>query len=261
MRRLLVLLAACGSPADHKLPGASMMPQATQHAAAPPACEDDVAISGHTTPDVRYLYSYDALGRLSHVTGTYAAGSTGETLDYAYDNLGHMTHLLDVLGAITLQEVTGNYDTLGDLVDYTYAQKTQTQHYAMSSFTDAGQPTRQVMSLTGQPDIGYQLDYDRDNRLALAVQDNGPTTTYTYDDDGRTLAIDTGSGAFHGDIVYDEQNRELSETWGGTDPNAPASEIDYVYAEDRMLSATYRQGKPLAVVEVDTLRYDCDTGR
>jgi YD repeat-containing protein len=261
VKRLLVLLAACGSPADHKLPGASMMPQPAQHAATKPACEDDVTLAGHTTPDVRYAYTYDELGRLAHVTGTYAAGGTDEQLDYAYDNLGHLTHLLDVIGTQTVQEVTGEYDTLGDLVDYTYVVGMQTQHFAMSGFTDAGQPTRQVDSMTGQPDVGYQLDYDRDNRLALAVQDGGPTTTYTYDDDGRTLAIDTGSGAFHGDIVYDDRDRELSETWGGSDPNAASTQTEYVYAGDRLVSATYRQGKPLATVEVDTLRYDCDTAR
>ena len=84
------------------------------------------------------------------------------------------------------------------------------------------------------------------------------TSTYTYDDaESRTITIDTDGGKFHGVIVYDDLDNEISEDWGGSDPNAEFSERLYEYSGDRMLSATFKQGKPLAVVETDTLRYDC----
>ncbi len=92
---------------------------------------------------------------------------------------------------------------------------------------DAGQPTvRGAVGARGQPDARYQLAYDADNRLAVVVMQGGATTTYTYDDDARTTTIDTGNGAFHGVIEFDEQNRELSEVWGGTDPSAQQSAND-----------------------------------
>ena len=56
--------------------------------------------------------------------------------------------------------------------------------------------------------------------------------------------------SFHGEIAYDERDRELFETWGGRDPNAVPSETDYAYAGDRMTSVTYRQGAPLVTLQM-----------
>ncbi len=255
-RFALVALAACSSPADHKLPGASPMPQPAPHP-APPACGDDVALDGDLAPDIRYAYAYDDRGRLSYVTGTYTAGGPAETIDYAYDNLGHLTAMHDVRGDATLLAITALYDSLGDLLVYDYAAGSDTRHYVMSSFTDTGQPTVQLVSFGGQPDVRYELDYDDAGRLARTVAATGSTTTYTYDDDGRTVTIDSDAGAFHGEIIYDDRARELSETWGGRDPSAVPTETDYAYAGDRMTSVTYRQGSPLVTLQTDTLRYDC----
>ena len=255
---LAIVLAACAQPGGPPLPGASLT-RHFQRAVATRACGDDVAFDGDAAPDVRYSYSYDALGRLVGEIGSYAYSNADETIAFAYDNLDHEMHELDTypLGGGST-EVTADFDTLGDLVDYTYAvtgTTDDTQHYVMSAFTPTGQPAIEVVSETGVPDAHYVLAYDESSRIVTAVCEGTTTTTYTYDDDGRTVTIDTGAGAFTGTIIYDDDNNELFEAWGGSDPTAVATQTTYDYDGDRMLGMTYESGTPLAIVEVDTLRY------
>ena len=269
----LVLAAACTARGDRKLPGAtfSASPAATPHFArvrAPQiACGDDVALDGHAAPDIRYAYAYDDRARLVHAEGTYSAGGADDTVDYRYDHLDHLTHSLETRGwGESRYETTADYDTLGDLVDYTSDETAvayhDTWHYTFSAFTDAGQPTVEIVGELAQPTVRYQLAYDAANRIAFVAQDGGGTTTYTYDDDARTTTIDMGNGAVHGVIGFDDENRELSETWGGTDPTAIATESVYDYDGDRLVGLTYRAGttgapKEPVTAEVDVLRYDC----
>lgn len=244
---LCVALAACGTPPDRKLPGASPTPPL---AARPDsiACGQDIAPALGAPPTARYRFAYDDRARLVMATGTFAAGGPDDIVAYSYDNLGHMTHMI---GTRTGNEVIADYDTLGDLVNYVETG----HHYALSDFTDSGQPRAETID-----GLAYALDYDETGRLAR-VATAGSLTLYTYDDDARTVTVDTDSGRFRGVIVYGDANRELSETWGGSDPRATASDTEYTWSGDRMLSATYRQGTPLAVVEVDTFRYDCIAAR
>lgn len=264
---VLAVLVACGAPPPHKLPAPPLTPHlATRQ--APNACGDDVAVNASGVPAIRYSYAYDAAGRLSRATGAYGAGGTDDTIDYTYDNLDHLARVLETRGwGDARVETAAAYDTLGDLVDYTWDETAPDHHdslrYVYSSFTDAGQPTRETISQLGQPDVGYALDYDASNRIAHVVQDGGPTTTYTYDDEQtRTITVDTGNGGFHGVLVYDDQDHEQSESWDGTDPSAIAREDRYDWTGRRLLGVTYRSGSPaaphaLAIVEIDTLRYDC----
>jgi YD repeat-containing protein len=188
-------------------------------------------------------------------------------IDYTYDHLGHMMHQLETRGWGDFRgEVTANYDTLGDLVDYTYddtePQYRDTLHYQYASLSDTGMPTRETISETGQPDLHYTLVYDARDRIALTMQDGGSTTIYTYDDEARTTTIDTNQGQFHGVVVYDDQNRELSETWGGSDPAALATQTTYDFDGDRLITMTYESGDATAPhdlrpVETDTVLYDC----
>ena len=179
---------------------------------------------------------------------------------FSYDNLDHETSELDTYpdngGNVVLSV---DYDTLGDLVDYTYAVSApgnvSTQHYAMSAFSPSGQPTVEVISQTGLPDAHYVLAYDQLSRIVTAVSDEGSVTTYRYDDDGRTVSVDTDDGAFTGTIVYDADNYELMESWGGANPAAVASQTTYAYDGDRLLGMQYERGTPLVLVENDSLRY------
>jgi YD repeat-containing protein len=137
----------------------------------------------------------------------------------------------------------------------------------MSDFLGPWQPQREVITEQGQSPFGYTLAYDADGRLTTATPDTGDATTYTYDDAAGTLTIDTGNGAFTGVITYDTTDfRELSETWGGSDPSAWASATVYNWSGEQLDSITYSSGtqdapKMLTTVEVDTLRYDCAMAR
>ena len=262
----LVVVAACSAPADRKLPGASITPHLDSHHGAP-ACGDDVTFDGDTDArpslSVRLRRPRSALSRDRHVH----LGPGESIIDYACDNLDHLTHSLQsetVTGARV--EITSDYDTLGDLVDYIYddaqPQYSDTLHYQFASLTDTGMPTTETISETGQPDLHYTLVYDARDRVALTMQDGGPTTIYTYDDDARTITIDTNAGQFHGVIAYDDQNRELSELWGGSDPAALATQTTYDYDGDRLVQVAFASGDAtsphdLRPIETDTVLYDC----
>lgn len=254
---IAAVLAACSAPAPRKLPGASITPHL--ELARVSACGVDVALDGHASPDVRYVYTYDPLGRLARATGTWTSGDS-DRLDYTWDHLDHLVQLLDTAGSAPAQvEIAADYDTLGDLVDYAW----NTTTYRYSGFAEDGQPTREVIAQPGAADAVYDLGYDASGRIVQASQEGGPTTLYTYDDAAtRTVTIDTDHGASLGIIVYDDADRELSESWDGSDPSVIASETRYAWDGDRLLSTTYRSGSyasphELRTVEVDTLRYDC----
>jgi YD repeat-containing protein len=267
---LALFIFGCTSPSEHKLPSASITP----HLDARPtdaACGDDVSLYGAATPDLSYTYDYDNAGRMVHATGVYAAGGANDDVTYSYDNLDRMTGMLETRGwGDTRYQITADYDTLGQLVDYAWdaqsASYTDHVTYSYSDFNSWGEPTHETITEQGQPPIDYTLDFDGDGRIVDAIQAGGPTTTYVYDDAALTLTIDTSAGAWHGVIAYDDQNRELAETWGGSDPSAIASDETYTWDGDRLLSLTYlsaQNNDPTQeqLIETDTLRYDCAAAR
>ncbi len=258
---LVVALGACAPPAIKRVPGASTTPRLAL-ARSTRACGIDIAYDTDSIA-ARYRYTYDAIGRLAHATGTFTAGGATDEIVYTYDHLDHLTHMLEREGAITSVEQTESYDTLGDLIDYTLTEPNGTTRYTYSDLTATGQPKAEAIS----PGVGlatdYLLSYDATDRLVTATLVGGATTTYTYDDaTKRSLTVDTNNGGFHGVYLYDDQNRELSETWGGSDPQATSSATSYAYVADQLSTITYQQGAttsdPLATVETDTLRYTCD---
>ena len=258
-----VVLVACSSPANDKLPGASIAPQLRARTTAA-ACGTDISFDGSSRVDVAYRYAYDDLRRLAFARGRYANGIE-DTIEYEWDNLDHMVHSLHTRAADGVRvEIAAQYSTLGDLLEYTWTQTTprsrEESRYVYSGFTDIGQPTRQQVTEQGEQ-VTYQLDYDALGRIArVAPETGGLATIYTYDDDARTIIVDTG--AYRGVITYDEANRQLSESWDGSDPAAIAKEQVFEWSGDRLLAITYRSGgdftpHELRIVEVDTYRYHC----
>jgi YD repeat-containing protein len=246
---LLVAALGCGAPAPSRLPGAPLAPELGRQAFT--ACGVDIMFDGHTEPDLRVVYTYDALGRLARETGTYTAGGT-DVIDYGWDHLGHLNYMVEIASPSNAQhQVTAEYDTLGDLLAYSDDDR----RFVYSDLDDVGLPTREVISAPGKPDDAYELDYDAAGRIVLAIEQTGSITTYTYDDlQARTLTIDTDHGAVHGVIIYDDASRELSETWDGTSPTAVLSETRYEWSDGRLLTVTYHSG---TMSELQTLRYDC----
>ena len=267
---LAFTLVGCTSGStDHKLPGASFTPH-LDSAPATAVCGDDLTLYDHTAPDVRYTYTYGSDGFITHAEGVYTAGGADDTVDYSWGAAG-MTHLLETRGwGDARYEITAAYDAANDLVDYTWdgsaANYSEHWDYAFSSFLGAYQPAREVITGDGQAPFGYTLAYDADGRIVSATPDSGDATTWTYDDQARTITADTGNGAFHDVITYDDQDRELAEVWGGSDPSAIAGEEDYAWQGDELASATYRSAsqdapQTLVTIATDTMRYDCSMPR
>jgi YD repeat-containing protein len=266
---LLLAVGCASSPSDHKLPSATFTPHLDSTPAANP-CGDDIAFYGDPSPDLRYAFTYDGNGLVTHAEGVFTAGGPDDAIDYTWDASDNLTHMLEANGSNGSTEITAAYDATNGLTSYTWGAtwggQTDNWTYAMSGFVAPWQPTTELISEQGGGSYNYTLAWDADGRLVTATPDQGPATTYTYDDTALTITIDTGSGAFHGVISYDAQDRELSENWGGTDPQAIASAVVYNWNGDQFAGDTYSSGSPqapqtLQLVETDTMRYDCSMSR
>ena len=263
-----LFVVGCTSSAPDKLPGVARTPH-LENAPASVACGDDVAFYGNPSPDIRYGYTFDGQGRLSHASGAYAAGGADQSIDYAW-NGWNMTHMLSTHGwNDATQWINATYDG-DDLTTYTWDYSTADYHdnwtYAYTDFIGPWQPTRETITQQGGDNFGYTLAYDGDGRLVTATPDGGNAINYTYDDAARVITIDSGGGAYHGTVTYDDQFREINETWGGSDPHAWASEDLYTYSGDRLDTIVYSSGtedapQTLTLVETDTLRYNCAAAR
>ncbi len=268
---LVLFIFGCASPTEKKLPSAQVTPRNLDARPANAACGDAITFNGAATPDVRYAYDYDGDGNLVHATGVYTAGGANDDITYTYDNLDRMTHMLETHGyGDTRYEVIANYDSLGQLATYITNEASGTWSdswtYAYSQFNAQGEPAREDITEQGQASYGYTLAYDGDGRLTGWTDDHGDATTYAYDDAAGTITMSTNNGAWTGTITYDADLRELSETYGGSDPNAIATDYEYSWSGDRLLAATYKQAPnndpaQMTTVELDQLDYSCATAR
>lgn len=250
MRRawLLLALVACNAPAHPaKLPSATPAPIARPQ---PQMCGIDIDWTGDKRADLRYRFTLDELGRISHGDGIYTAPHANATIDYEWDNLDRVVHYVEATGSFRY-ESTAIYSSLGDLLEYTTVQPGQTQRTTYSDLTDTGMPRHEVIDDNGAP-YPLELEYDAWSRITRAAPPDGPPTIYSYDDDARTTLIESQGGAYHGVVTYDEQNHMLSETWTG---DGVATEDTYSYDGDRMLTSLHREA---GATQVDTYRYDCD---
>jgi hypothetical protein len=253
VRYALILLAACSTAPRAKLPGAEIAPQLEARTPSE-VCATDIAFTESGRVDLRYRYSYDDLGRIAFAKGTYTTGVTAETLEYDWDNLDHMVHLVEAAGK-QRYEVIAQYNTLGDLLDYTAGG----EHHVYSELSETGLPTRETIN-----GFAYRIEYDATNRVTrYAPEDGSAPTIYTYDDEARTVTVDTDNGAYRGLVTYDEANHELSEHWDGTAEGVIARDLGYAWDGDRLQAITMRMGTdaaPHALVFAhrETYSYRCD---
>jgi hypothetical protein len=245
----ILALAACNEPSHPaKLPGASLTPELARP--APNMCGIDVDWNADDRVDLRYTFTLDDLGRISHGQGVYTSPHADATIDYDYDNLDRLVQYIESAGTWRYTS-SALYSSLGDLVEYTTVQQGQTQHTTYSDFTETGMPRHEVIA-DGKMLYPFSLEYDAWSRILRAAPADGPPTIYSYDDDARTTLIDSQGGAYRGVVVYDEQNHVLSETWTGDDYSR---ENVYTYEGDRLLTSTHREA---GTTQIDTYRYDCD---
>ncbi len=259
---LLLALAACEGNPVHELPGVALAPKLRSSLPAA-ACGTEIAFAEGGPIAMRYRYLYDAFGRLAFARGEYVESRYEDTIEYRWDNLDQMSSIIQRSswdGSVA--EVEALYSTLGDLVEYTYRAGGNVEHHSYGERDARGLPAVEAIEVgagkLGSESATFSLHYDAGARLVLATSDDGPTTVYTYDDDARTITIDTNDGAFRGVIEHDDNSRQLSERWSGTDPSATESEQIFAWAGDRLERMTYREP---GIVQIETYLYDCDTGR
>ena len=236
---LLVLLVGCSSPEGDevkRLPGATHSPH-LQSSANNVACGAEIAFYGSPTPDIVYAYTYNAAGNLTGVAEENYWGDTAIDMAIAYD---------------ASQQIVGyTYDVTGP--DWSGSWSA-----AYSNFVGPHQPAREVATADGQS-MGYDLSYDTWGRLVAAEADSGEVTTYTYDDTNLTITYDHGNGAWTGVVQFAADGRELSETWGGNDPNAVPAETVFNWTGFRLDSVEHTYDGDL--VETDSFVYNCAAAR
>jgi hypothetical protein len=245
----LLVLAACHDPEQPaKLPGASLAPALARPQAN--MCGFDLDWDADSRVDLRYRFTLDDLGRLSHGRGIYTTPRADSTIEYEWDNLDHFVRYVETYGNARY-ETSALYTSLGDLVEYTQTQQGHVQRTTYSELTEMGLPTREVIDY-GTEQYTFALEYDAWSRILRAAPAEGPPTIYSYDDDARTTIIDSQGGAYRGVVVYDDQNHMLSETWTG---EGATREDLYAYDGERLLTATHREA---GATQINTYVYDCD---
>ncbi len=256
----LLALAACDGSPVHELPGVALAPKLRSTLPAA-ACGTEIAFAENGPIEMRYRYLYDAFGRLSFARGELLQSRYEDTIEYRWDNLDQMSSIVQHSSwDRRVVEIEALYSTLGDLDEYTYRRNGEVERHTYGDRDARGLPGRETIALGGKagvPVATFALHYDASGRLVLATAD-GTTTVYSYDDDARTITIDTDDGAVLGVIELDDSNRELSERWTGTDPSAIDSEQIFTWSGDRLERMTYREEDSL---QIETYLYDCDTDR
>src|SRR5262249_22515478 len=149
--------------------------------------------------------------RYSDLAGAHKVGES----DYSYDPVGRMTHLVHKDGSgTTLSETTYGYDLAGRLSAQTQDGATTSYSYdPAGQLLPAGSTAYSFRGTGNRTMTGYQTGAD--NRMT-----SDGVYSYTYDAEGNRVGKTTGSGstAEVWTYTYDTLNRltGVQETVGGT---------------------------------------------
>ena len=119
-------------------------------------------------------FQYNGLGEL-----TQEANYQGTVDQYTYDAAGDLTSATVAYGTSDARTTTTQYDALGRVT----AQLTAQGSALVASAVQAGETQTQINSIWAQYSVKYTYDLDG-NRISQTDQ-NGNTTLYYYDVDGR----------------------------------------------------------------------------
>ncbi|WP_340558538.1 DNRLRE domain-containing protein [Streptomyces sp. GSL17-111] len=175
---------------------------------------------------VEQVRTFDALGRITEVTGSGAEADTG-TDTYGYDLAGHLTSLSAPGGTNTLE-----YDDRGNLLSTSGPSGDATFAYDGEG------------RLTGRTDAAgaASFDYDAAGRLASAVDPlTGTTRAYAYDALSRPASVSYGSGAADRTFGYDDLGRLAEDTLTAPDGTTTAS-VAYTYDDRDQLTGKTTTG-------------------
>tara|TARA_R110000868_G_scaffold162329_12_gene393485 strand:+ start:3317 stop:7534 length:4218 start_codon:yes stop_codon:yes gene_type:complete len=161
--------------------------------------------------DQRFYYTYDNLGRVTHVN---APGADPDE-DYTYDLLGRVLSV--TAGSQSMSNV---YDAIGRLTSQTGNDGAVSYQY-----DSAGRRTRMTW-----PDAFYVTYSYQVNGAVTAIRENGATSgigvlaSFTYDNQGRRTAITRGNGVTTA-YAFDAASRlsSLTQNLPGTSSDLTAS--------------------------------------
>ncbi len=161
--------------------------------------QSQTIIRGSQTWTQTYTNCYDAVNRLACASES-GAGSWSQT--YGYDNFGNrwLASSSSTLPSLTLQVPTGS--------NWFVNNQIKTSPSGAWTYDNAGN----LKGMAGMPD--WHFDYDAENRqTSVATDPDSPSTTYTYDGDGRRVTK-TWSGQTT-TFVYDATGN-LAAEYGGS---------------------------------------------
>jgi RHS repeat-associated protein len=185
------------------------------------------------------LTSYDSADRVTGVTWKAAGGATTNTQTFTYDNAGNLLTAGDNAGTYTYtydgqERKATETNPFGQVLTFSYDAGNRATQVAdslggttTSVYDAANRLTTRELSGTGLTPISVQLTYTNRDQLGTLSRYSDVTgttlvgtTSYTYDDAGRTTGIlNTNNSAAtisYYNTSYDSANRATSDSGTGT---------------------------------------------
>ncbi len=151
-------------------------------------------------------------GTVQSAINTLLSAGGNSTTRYTYNSTGHLSQHTDALG----NTVTMGYNAFGEVVSTTQALSGATSVVSTTTYDRRGLQTTTVADAGGL-NATEQTQYDAFGRVKAFFDANGNTTSYDYQDQGRTLVVTApqtiaGLSATQRRTTYDAFNRVLTQT-------------------------------------------------
>jgi len=163
-------------------------------------------------------YLYDLLGRVVSIEHKDAAGKIAEALQYCYDEDGRCIRAASLLG-----EERYGYDDEGQLtsVEYPVGENETFAYDTVGNRTSANGATYTVNALNQYTSVGLapradRFTYDADGNMTSRISETDGTTTYTYDQQNRLVAVNNATKNLDWSCAYDALGNRVSVTENGT---------------------------------------------
>jgi len=143
---------------------------------------------------------YNNLGQMTQSIDRHAPGESGPVTDYLYDAQGRQVAVIHPLATDAVTGLPEHTDSLGRPV----------RHLVESVYDGNRRLHSTVENITVVANADGSLYYDAQSELVIDRSD-AHTTSYTYDDLGRTIRTTLADGSFTA-TTYDVHGRRIAET-------------------------------------------------
>lgn len=173
-------------------------------------CGSELDVDGDGQVDVRYTYTYDALGRSQRDVGIDTAGDLYEQIDYTWDNAGHLTEQRSAVPLGIDSDEINVFDTLGRQTQYRLRNE--------SGDHDPASPprTQTTIDYSNFDVLGHAAHGDQRYEDLIAGTTQMLTRSYGYDNLGRRISLEVrfDSGDLFQDWkhVYDDVAHTVTTT-------------------------------------------------